>query len=198
MIAHLDGKIEHLDRNRVIIEVGGIGYLVKVSAAVLARLPKVGDRVKLYTYQVVREDDISLYGFLNREEKALFALLISISGIGPKLALALLSGFPLEKLVSAIAQGEVALLSSISGIGRKTAERIVVELKEKISKDYAIIPSQIGAGMKGDQGIISDSIAALIALGYSPQEARNSIMKLNLEELNSVEAVLKQSLKSLL
>jgi Holliday junction DNA helicase RuvA len=157
----------------------------------------VGQKVKLFTIQVVREDDISLYGFLNKEERALFSLFLSVSGVGPKTAMAIISGFPLDRLVSAVAQGDVALLSSISGIGRKTAERIVLELKEKIGKAYAIKPSEMAAGMKGDQTLISDAISALIALGYSPREARESILKINIADGTTIEDILKEALKSL-
>ncbi|MDD4179229.1 MAG: Holliday junction branch migration protein RuvA [Candidatus Margulisbacteria bacterium] len=197
MISHLSGTLEHIDQNHVIIDVGNIGYHVKVPAAVLTRLPKVGEKVKLFTIQVVREDDISLYGFLNKEERALFSLFLSVSGIGPKLALALISGFPIDKLVSAVAQGDIDLLSSISGIGRKTAERIVVELKEKIAKAYAIRPTEMSVGVKGDQSLVSDSISALIALGYTPREARESIMKVDVAGKTSVEGILKEALKAL-
>ena len=198
MISHLAGVLEHVDQNQVVIDVGNIGYQVKVPASVLNRLPPVGDKVKLYTIQVVREDDISLYGFLNREERALFSLFLSVSGVGPKTAMAIVSGFPIDRLVGAVAQGDTAMLSSISGVGKKTAERIVLELKEKIAKAYALKPAEMMAGLKGDQSIIADSISALIALGYSPREAREAIMRLKMENADSVEVVLKEALKSLI
>ena len=197
MISHLNGVIDHIGQNEVVIDVGNVGYHVHVPSAVLCRLPQVGEKVKLYTIQIVREDDISLYGFLNKEERALFSMFLSVSGIGPKLAMALISGFSLDRLVSAIAQGDTPLLSSISGIGRKTAERIVVELKEKIAKAYALKPSDMTIGVKGDITVVSDSISALIALGYSPREARETIMRLHIEQANSVEEVIKEALKAL-
>lgn len=197
MISHLNGTLEHIDQSHVVIDVGNVGYRVNVPASVLNRLPKVGEKVKLFTIQVVREDDISLYGFMQKEERALFSLFLSVSGIGPKLAMALISGFPIDRLVSAIASGDVALLSSVSGIGRKTAERIVVELREKIGRAYAIRPSEMTAGIRGESAIISDSIAALIALGYSPREAREAILKLNAEKMSSVEEIIKEALKAL-
>ena len=198
MISHLAGLLEHVDQNQVVIDVGNIGYQVKVPASVIGRLPPVGDKVKLYTIQVVREDDISLYGFLNREERALFSLFLSVSGVGPKTAMAIVSGFPIDRLVGAVAQGDTAVLSSISGVGKKTAERIVLELKEKIAKAYALKPAEMMTGMKGDRSIIADSISALIALGYSPREAREAIMRLKMENAESVEVVLKEALKSLI
>lgn len=197
MISHLNGILEQIDQSHVVIDVNQVGYRVNVPASVLNRLPPVGEKVKLFTIQVVREDDISLYGFLNKEERALFSLFLSVSGIGPKLAMALISGFPINKLVVAIAQADISLLSSISGIGRKTAERIVVELKDKIGKAYAIKPSEMAPGIKGDQAVISDSISALIALGYSPREAREAIMRLNFEESKPLEEIIKEALKVL-
>lgn len=197
MISHLNGILEHIDYNHIVVEVGSVGYHVNVPASVISRLPKVGEKIKLFTLQIVREDDISLYGFLSKEERSLFSLFLSVSGIGPKLSLVLISGFPLSRLVTAVAQGDVALLSSISGIGRKTAERIVVELREKIGKAYALNPAEMAAGIKGEPSLISDSISALIALGYSPREAREAIMRINLGEKKSIEEILKEALKAL-
>jgi len=198
MISHLVGTLDHVDQHHVVVEVGNVGYQVNVPAAALSRLPQPGAKIKLFTIQIVREDDISLYGFLSREERALFALLLSVSGIGPKSAMALLSGFPLEKLVAGIAQGDVALLSSISGVGRKTAERLIVELKEKIAKNYAIQPSAMASGLKGENALLSDAVAALIALGYSPKEAREAIQRVDPQGAGSVEEVLKSALHNLI
>jgi Holliday junction DNA helicase RuvA len=197
MISHLAGVVESVGHNQVVIEVGNIGYQVNVPASVISRLPAVGEKVKLFTAQIVRENDISLYGFLVREERALFNSFLSVSGIGPKLAMALISGFPVDRLVAAVAQGDIVLLSSISGIGRKTAERIVVELKEKISRTYALKPYDMTAGMKGDQTALSDAISALIALGYSPREAREAILRLGLAGEKPIEEIIKEALKVL-
>ncbi|MFH1386860.1 MAG: Holliday junction branch migration protein RuvA [bacterium] len=198
MISHLHGELHLIEPNSVVIDVNGVGYKVKVPASVAAKLPPLNEKVRLLTIQVVREDDISLYGFLSKEERHLFSLFLSVSGIGPKLAMSLISGFPIDRLVSAVAQGDVAILSSISGVGKKTAERIVVELKEKISKAYALKPSEIAVGMKGDQNIISDSISALMSLGYSPKEARDAIARVETSDKISVEEILKDALKSLI
>ncbi|MBU0630957.1 MAG: Holliday junction branch migration protein RuvA [Candidatus Margulisbacteria bacterium] len=198
MISHLNGILAGLDQNMVVIEVGNIGYLVKVPSAVASRLPVVGQPLKLFTIQIVREDDISLYGFLSTEERSLFSLFLSVSGVGPKMALALISAFPLDKLVAAVAKGDVALLSSVSGVGKKTAERVVVELKEKIAKKYAVTPQEMGAGIKGGESSLgADSISALISLGYSPKEAREAVMRVDLEQVTSVEGVIKTALKNL-
>ena len=124
--------------------------------------------------------------------------MLSVSGIGAKTALALLSGFPLDKLVAAIAQADLALLSSIPGVGRKTAERLVVELKEKIGKAYAIKPSDMAGGVpNAEAALASDSISALLSLGYSPREAREAILKLKIEAGQTVENIIKSALKVL-
>lgn len=195
MISHLEGVLEHIEHNHVVVDVGNVGYHVNVPTSVLSRLPGIGEKIKLYTVQIVREDEISLYGFISREERSLFSLLISVNGVGPKLGLALISGFSLDRLVGAIAQGDVALISSVPGIGRKTAERIVVELKEKIGKAYALKPMELTTGIKGEKTVISDAISALIALGFSPREAREAIVNLNLDGEKSVEEIIREALK---
>ncbi len=190
MIAHLHGVLEHIDKNHVVVEVGEIGYRVKVSAGTLAKLPKIGAKIKLYTEQVVREDDISLYGFLSREERNLFVTLMSVSGIGPKAALSFLAAFPIAKLVSAIAGGDDDLLSSVSGIGKKTAQKVIIELKEKVAKMFTLKPSE-------EKSVVTDAISALISLGYTPKEAREVIQKncADLEKM-SLEEIVKQALRS--
>lgn len=199
MISHLNGLLEHIDKSHLVVDVGNVGYQVHVSGGTLSRLPKIGEKIKLFTYQVVREDDISLYGFLAKEERNLFALLLTVSGIGPKASMAILSGFPIDKLVAAITQGNVDLISSVPGVGKKTAQKLVIELKEKVAKAYAIKPSDMAAGLGGDQPIVSDAIAALISLGYSPKEARDSIMGSGIDlSCGDVEGIIKQALKSLI
>ncbi|MFA5840176.1 MAG: Holliday junction branch migration protein RuvA [Candidatus Margulisiibacteriota bacterium] len=198
MISHLNGTLEHVDKNHVVIDVGGVGYKVFLPTAVLSRLPKIGDKIKLYTYQVVREDDLSLYGFITKEERSLFSLLLTVNGIGPKVSLSILSAFPLDRIVAAITQGNVDMISSIPGIGNKTAQKLVIELKEKVAKAYAIKPSDMIGGLPGNATVVSDAISALISLGYSPKEARDSILKISEDNLTSVEEIVKQALRQLL
>jgi len=198
MISHLNGILEHIGKNHLVVDVENVGYHVNVPASVLARLPKIGEKIKLFTYQVVREDDISLYGFLSKEERNLFSLLLSVSGVGPKVSLAILSSFPVDKLVTAITQANVDLISTVPGIGKKTAQKLVIELKEKVAKAYALKPSDMAIGIEGDAPIVSDSISALISLGYSPREARAAILKVGIDlSSQDVESVIKQALKSL-
>lgn len=198
MISHLKGILEHIDKAHLVVDVGNVGYHVHVSSGTLSRLPKVGEKIHLYTYQVVREDDISLYGFISKEERNLFALLLTVSGIGPKGSLAIISAFPIDKLVTAITQGNVDLISTVPGVGKKTAQKLVIELKEKVARAYAIKPSEMAIGMGGDEPVVSDAISALIALGYSPKEARNAILKSGLDlSSQNVEDIIKRALKGL-
>ena len=198
MISHLKGILEHIDKAHLVVDVGNVGYHVHVSSGSLGRLPKVGEKIHLYTYQVVREDDISLYGFLTKEERNLFALLLTVNGVGPKASLSILSGFPIDKLVAAITKGDVDLISTVPGIGKKTAQKLVIELKEKVAKAYAIMPSDMAIGMGGDEPVVSDAISALISLGYSPREARDAILKCGIDlSSQGVEVMIKQALKSL-
>jgi len=198
MISHLNGTLEHIDKKHVVIDVGGVGYKVNLPTAALFRLPKVGEKIKLFTYQVVREDELSLYGFLTKEERSLFSLLLTVNGVGPKVSLSILSAFPLDRIVAAIAQGNADLISSIPGIGGKTAQKLIIELKEKVAKAYAIKPSEMAGGLPGNATIVADAISALISLGYSPKEAREAIMRVGEGNLNSVEDIVKQALKQLL
>lgn len=197
MIAHVAGILEHIGNNFVIVDVSGVGYKVFVSTSYLNEIGKIGDKVKIFTEQIVREDSVALYGFKTREEKNLFNSLLSVSGIGPKSAMSIVSGVELDRLVAAISQGNTEILSSIPGIGTKTAQRIIIELKEKIGKTYGIKAADMAKGISGDEGIISDSISALITLGYSPREARDAIMKIT-EEVKSVEDAIKKALKFLI
>jgi len=197
MLAHISGTLEAKEKDSVVIDVGGVGYKIIVSNSTLSRLPKVGEKVKLLCEQIVREDSLSLYGFFTKEEKSLFNNLLIVSGVGPKTALAVISSLPLDKLVSAIARGDLGLLTSVPGIGKKTAERIVVELKEKLAKLHGIAADQMGAGLPQESTLISDTISALVSLGYSPREARESIMNLNCNEYKTIEELLKTALKNL-
>lgn len=160
----------------VIIEVAGIGYDLTIPVSTYASLPALGEQVKLLTHFVVREDAQLLYGFATEEERKMFRMLISISGIGPKIANTALSGILVEDLKAAIKEGNVAVLTSVSGIGKKTAERIVIELREKV-----ILEGGKTSGAKSTSPLLSseaeDAVQALIALGYSKNEAQTAVDK---------------------
>ena len=159
------------------LETGGVGYQVQIPVSTYAVLPALDQEVRLLIHFVVREDLQALYGFLTEEERHLFRLLISVSGIGPKMAITVLSGTPLPELKQAIIDGSLLVLTAIPGIGRKTAERIVVELREKLVIEERRIPASIGGKMGEENSRVEDSVRALIELGYRRQTAREAIQK---------------------
>ena len=199
MISHLNGVLEFVGSDHVIVDVANVGYHIKVSNSIVSRLPAIGEEVKLLTLQVVRENDISLYGLLTRDERKLFSLLLTVSGVGPKAATTILSSIPPRQLVTAIAQGEADVITSVPGIGQKTAQKIVIDLKQKVAKAYAIKPSDMVQGLGGDAPVLSDAVSALITLGYSPKEAREAIKNsgIDLEQESNVEVIIKKALTSL-
>ncbi|MFH1583052.1 MAG: Holliday junction branch migration protein RuvA [Candidatus Falkowbacteria bacterium] len=179
MISYLEGKIKNKGNGFVILEVNNIGYQIFISPVLLADL-SLNQEIKFYTYQQVREDALNLYGFKSMEELGMFELLLSISGIGPRSALGVMTIATVADIKESIGRGDPALLTKVSGIGRKTAERVVLELREKIGK-LNIGDSKLSGDLLGS----SDEIDALMALGYSLSQAR--------EALNGVEAKIKDS-----
>ncbi|MCX5726621.1 MAG: Holliday junction branch migration protein RuvA [Candidatus Saganbacteria bacterium] len=199
MISHLSGILESIDKGRVTLDVGDVGYEVNIPLSEATKLPKKGEKVKIYTVQVVREDDISLYGFLTREARSLFSLLLTVNGIGPKVAMNLIGSFPLDKLVAAIAKGNVDLIVTAQGVGRKTAQKLVIELKEKVGAAYGILPSDAMEGIPGEDPMFRDVVSALMTLGYSPREARDALLKsgIDFNKEKNIEEIIKASLKTL-
>ena len=199
MIYQLTGILDSIEQNSIVVDVQGVGYKVYVPVITMDKLSPVGQKIKIFTYQVVREDALDLYGFLRKEERGLFGMLLSVSGIGPKSALSLLSKIKMEDLVVAIAKGSVDLITMVPGIGLKTAQKLVIELKEKVAKAYAV--SAAGSlNLQSDEPVVSDAIAALMTLGYTPKEARDAIMKsgIDMSKVKGAEEIIKQSLKSLI
>ena len=197
MIHQLTGILDSIEQNSVVIDVNGVGYKVYVPSIVMDKLPPSGQKIKIFTYQVVREDAMDLYGFLRKEERGLFGMLLSVSGIGPKSALAILSKIKMEDLVVAIAKGSVDLITMVPGIGLKTAQKLVIELKEKVAKAYAISAGG-SLQIQSEEPVVADAIAALMTLGYTPKEAREAIMKsgIDLSKAKGAEDIIKQSLKA--
>jgi Holliday junction DNA helicase RuvA len=171
MIAHLRGKLISRHPNDVIVETMGVGYDVTISVPTFSELPPAGSEVALHIHTHVREDQIALYGFLRPEEKQLFEKLITVSGIGPKLAITILSGMPSEDLARSIRGNDLARLTKIPGIGRKTAERLVLELRDKLppagSSEVHVIPS-----LSATQ---EDVLSALMNLGYQKAAAEKAL-----------------------
>lgn len=168
MINYLVGEIVLKNENQIVLENNGIGYEISVSLATLDSLPPVGTVGKVFTHLHVREDEMSLFGFSSLEEKEMFFKLTSVSGIGPKVALSILSGLRLSDLAVAIRTGNVKVLSTVKGLGKKTAERIVLELKDKVSLVGEVSEIQEVAV---NENIIDEAIDALIALGLSKNDA---------------------------
>ncbi len=188
MISSLHGKVESLGSDFAIINVGGIGFQVYMPTSTLSTLGAIGKEVQLYTHFHLREDNATLYGFGSADELMLFQSLISVSGLGPKLALAMLSGMRVEQLVTAIATGGADLLTIIPGIGRKVANRIVLELKEKIGAGWITTP----ATQLAQENM--DVLAALTALGYSAAEATKAVATLPTTSDLSLEEKIKLAL----
>lgn len=170
MIAFLTGKLAGRSTTAAFIDVGGVGYAVSMSQASLAKLPEVGAEVHVLTYLQVREDALALFGFLSAEEKALFERLIGVSGVGPKVALAALSSFSPRTLADAIAAQDVALVSRIPGVGKKTASRIILELKGSLDQGIEGLFGETAAAPPADEGL-KGATEALLSMGFTSAEA---------------------------
>ena len=196
MISYIRGKLEAKNIDSVIIDVGGIGYKINMSTNSMDRLGETGTEVKVYTYMRVREDDVSLYGFCSNEELKMFEQLLGVSGVGAKSALSILANISPSSFALAIITGDINTLKGLPGIGAKSAQRMILELKDKMKTQEAIqteaVPMQIS--VKNDKA--KDAIDALQVLGYSRRDIEAVISKINIEEL-SVEDIIKQGLKYL-
>ena len=187
MISLLEGKLEFRGERFSIVSVGGVGYKIFVGPGTLEKLPQKSGDVKLWTHLYVREDALELYGFLHLAELDLFEMLIHVSGIGPKGALGVLAIAPVDTLKKAIAAGDTSYLTRVSGIGRKTAEKIVLELKEKMAGKGVLVEAP---ELKDE----ADALEALVSLGYSQREAREALVQVP-PEITSVEKRVKEALK---
>ncbi len=191
MIASLTGKIETLNSDTAVVNVGGVGFKVFMPTSALASIGTPGDDVKVFTHTHVREDNISLFGFPSAEELWLFETLIGVTGLGPKLALALLSALNPEQLTMAIASGSTDLLDTVPGVGKKVASRIILELKEKIGAGLAIAP----ASHVSEEN--AEALGALTSLGYSAAEAVKAVASLPADPKLELEDKVKLALQYL-
>ena len=189
MIARLSGVLEDKAKDEVVVDVAGVGYRVFCSAQTLSRLPALGEPVSLRVRTLVREDALDLYGFVEQSEESMFMLLTSVPHIGPKLAIGILSGIATDELCAALRKGDAARLTCLQGIGKKTAERLILELKDKV----AALPSKHASAP-----VLSvDVVSALINLGYKENKARAAVV-LAIEHLGEeagLEALLKEALR---
>ncbi|MFG6335508.1 MAG: Holliday junction branch migration protein RuvA [Lachnospiraceae bacterium] len=203
MYAYIKGILEEITEDAVVVEAGGIGYNIKVSASTADLLPGIGSEVKVYTYTLVREDAFSLYGFLTRDDLDIFKKLITVSGIGPKGGLAILSVMSADALRFAVMAGDAKAIAKAPGVGAKTAERVILDLRDKISLEDTLhgMGGDLGSGQAADASGTADNlmkreaIEALVALGYSASDATAAVKKVEAGAEATSETILKQALK---
>lgn len=190
MISYIKGSLEYIGEGFIIVENGGIGYKIGVTASTQAGLSKIRSEIKVFTYMNVKEDELSLFGFLSMEELNMFSLLITVSGVGPKGALAMLDAMNPQKIALAIITGDIKALSSGQGIGKKIAQRIALELKDKVKSEDALdlphIETESGAGEAAQAG---EAAEALIALGFGRSEAVKAVSAVYKEGMDSGSAI---------
>ncbi|MFH1729568.1 MAG: Holliday junction branch migration protein RuvA [Pseudomonadota bacterium] len=194
MIAYLRGSILEKKENSIILDVGGVGYEVFVPRLSMFNLPNIGEEVCLRIYTVVREDALLLYGFLSNTEKDAFIMLLKVSKIGPKVALSILSNISSQDLVNALISEDVTRLSMVQGVGKKTAERIIVELKGKISTYLEQMPHQISKEKEANSHL-NDAIAALTTLGYRRSEVDKILSEIDISMATTTEDIIKSALR---
>ena len=192
MIGRIAGRFVEAVEQLALIDVGGVGYEVELSTGARSDLPPPGGDVALYTHLLVREDAQQLYGFASRSERELFRAVLRISGVGPKLALSLISAFDVDELAHAAADGDPGRLTRVPGIGRKTAQRMLLELKDRLA-EFAITPA---AGRSGaDASAAAEAEHALIALGYRPQDAAQLVREVGDQDM-AAEAIVREALRA--
>jgi len=194
MIARLVGQLAHKAPDALIVDVHGVGYRVLVSLNAFAALPEEGERVELAIHTHLRENALELFGFLNADEKSLFGALLAVSGVGPRMALNILSGLPASELLEALAQGNVARLVSVPGIGKKTAERLVVELQDRARLLQAAKPTANGRS-RGGPG--AEAVSALVNLGYRQGDAERVVREVTGSGSTELAEVIREALRRL-
>ena len=205
MISYIQGPLTAIEEDVIVVEAGGVGMGIHVPLSVLDRLPGIGREVTVYTYFQVREDAMSLYGFLNRQDREMFRQLIGVNGVGPKAALGILSTMTPDDLRMAIVTGDAKAISRAPGIGPKTAQRLILDLKDKVSMEEVLgnlaLPSDGGTsaalGTIGMGEAAKEAVQALVALGYSNMEANKAVKQVEVTETMTAEDVLKASLRYL-
>ncbi|MDD6480859.1 MAG: Holliday junction branch migration protein RuvA [Lachnospiraceae bacterium] len=200
MYAYIKGELAEVYPDFIVIETGGIGYQVFITGQTFSYLPAVGEEIKVYTYLYLREDAMILYGFLTRDDLELFKLLLSVSGIGPKAGIAILSVLDADDLRFAVLSGDAKAIAKAPGIGNKTAQRVILELKDKLSLEDAFEKKTEHMQEKETAGsqVKNDAVLALTALGYSSTESLKAVSAVEISEDMDVESVLKAALKHLI
>jgi Holliday junction DNA helicase RuvA len=201
MIGRIRGNLTHKQPPEILVEVGGVGYEIQVPMTTLFRLPELGAEVSLVTHFVVREDAQLLYGFIDEQDRTLFRQLIKVNGVGPKLALTILSGMDSASFVRCVQRDDISSLMALPGVGKKTAERLLVEMRDKL-KDWlagaggATDSSQGGQVVAPLTDIVADAEGALIALGYKPQDASRMVTAINDDSIDDSEELIRRALKA--
>ena len=199
MIASLTGRLAFKAPTYLVLDVHGVGYEVFIPLSTYYGLPNLSENTSLSVHTHVREDAIQLFGFLTSQEKDAFVLLTSVSGVGPKLALSVLSALPVSDLVSAIQSGDVEKLTTVPGIGNKSASRLVLELKDKVEKLHPGLASASEAPRQGHDATFDDALSALVNLGYRPQDAKEALKQVKKSNAESIvlKDMIRESLKEL-
>ena len=202
MISYIKGERTEVFEDTVVVETNGIGYNIRVPGSVLDRLPSVGSSVRIYTYLYVKEDAMNLFGFLNRDDLSVFKLLLNVSGIGPKGALAILSTIGPDDLRFAVLSEDVKTISSAPGIGAKTAKRLIIELKDKLKLAEVFetaLANKEKASSENDVLLArNEAVEALVALGYASAQAMKAVQQVENAEEKDSEQILKEALKKLI
>lgn len=199
MFAYLVGKVAYITEDILILEVGQMGFNIHIPSSLPARLPAPGSEVKIYTYTCVREDAFQLYGFLTRDDLNMFRMLITVNGIGPKGGLAILSVLSADDVRMAVLSQDAKAISRAPGIGAKTAQRVILDLKDKVSIDDTYISQQstVYSETVSQNGNRNEAVEALVALGYSPTESLRAVKQIENVDSMDVETILKAALKNL-
>jgi len=197
LIAYLEGKLIEKNPTHVILEVNGVGYSVNIPVSTFSNLGETGQVVKVLTYQHVREDELKLFGFSTKPEKELFELLISVNGVGPKVALGILSFLSVEEFQRAVLKEDLDVLTSIAGIGKKTAQRLIVELKEKLSKVDLGAERVVEGAKVASIPAFDEAVLALVSLGYTKYDAKKALERVaqEVKEVLPLEELIKRALK---
>lgn len=200
MYSYIKGTLEEVGESFVVVDNHGIGYQIQTPANIVDNLPDIGNAVKLYTYLHVKEDAMSLFGFLTKDDLKIFQLLLGVSGIGPKGALGVLSVLSADDLRFAVVGGDAKAIAKAPGIGAKTAQRVILELKDKLNIEEVFEDKELDGehiSMSESKTVKNEAVQALVALGYSSSEALSVISKIDIAEEESVEEILKSALKQM-
>ena len=199
MISYIKGELVEVTENAIVLDHGGMGFSIMMPASILAKLPQIGSELKVHTYMYVKEDILDLYGFLTKDDLKIFKLLITVNGIGPKGALAILSAMTPDDLRFAVLAGDAKTISKAPGIGNKTAQKLIIELKDKLKIEDVLDGSDGGYETSSDMGdtAAAEAVMALTALGYSAADATRAVKLVDNAGNMDSEALLKAALKKL-